>query len=281
MTIILYGLSPIQECRAQNDDQEEAINLIYRSTLIGGGAYSIRDTYLSPFEYTGFGIRLLDERSRMTRLMKGNLSNQQIIHIDFSSTDNPAETASEYAFMLDYSYGGHYHFRPLPQLKLLAGVQSNLHLGAIYNTRNGNNPVSAKAGLHLNFSGIADYRLRIGKQPLSLRYQADLPFVGCLFSPHYGQSYYEISLGNHDGLINFSHFGNYFVMKNYLTAELPLKPFTLRLTYLNSYYQTNIHSLKTQIKSHTLMIGFVKEIFSVQPKHLLKNKNNTYRRVYD
>lgn len=261
----------------------EVIDLTHHSSQIGIGWYSIRDTYLSPFEYKGKGVRILDERSRMRKQLKGRLSTQQLINIDFSDTDNPAETASNYTFMLDYSYGGYYHFKPLPQLRLLTGVQTDLHIGAIYNTRNGNNPVSAKAGAHLNLSGIADYRFRIGKQALSVRYQADLPFIGCMFSPRYGQSYYEISLGNHDGLANFTHWGNYFVLRNYLSAEIPLKPFTLKLTYLNSLYQTNVHSLKTQIKSNYLMIGFVREIFSLSAKQK-KNaaeKGIIYRTVYD
>lgn len=251
--------------------------------MVGIGHYSVRDTYLSPLEYTGSGVRILDERMRMTGFLNERVSTQQLVSIDLSSTDNKTETASIYTAMLDYAYGGHYHFRPLPSLRLLAGAQGNVYMGALYNTRNGNNPVSAKAGLGLNFSGIADYKFCVRQQPVSVRYQADLSLLGCAFSPHYGQSYYEISLGNRDGLMRFSHPGNHFVLKNYLTMELPLRPFTLRLTYLNSIYQTEFSSLKTRIVSNNFMIGFVKEIFSIPAKRNLNGSpaGVQYRRVYD
>ncbi len=255
------------------------VNFSYRSTLLGIGSYSIRDTYLSPEEYTGWGINLLSDLMKMTNKLKGKLSTQQLIMVDFASTKNNTETASDYYIMLDYGYGGHYHFKPISNLRLLAGMKANVNLGAIYNTRNTNNPVSAKAGVNLNFSGMADYKFHIGKQPLSIRYQMDMPFFGCMFSPHYGQSYYEISLGNHDDLVHVSSFGNLFAMKNYLTIEIPLKYFTIRTTYLNNIYQTDICELKTQIHSNSFMIGFVKEVFSM-PKGKKLNKEN-YRRVFD
>jgi len=280
----LSFLVPVGSCLAQDeDDQEPTVRLVYHSSLVGVGLYSVRDTYLSPFEYTGKGVRIVDERMRMTGCLDGKVSTQQLINIDFSSSKNLMETASNYTLMLDYSYGAHYHFRPLPKLRMLTGAQANLHLGAIYNTRNGNNPVSAKAGLNLNLSGIADYQFKIKQQPVSIRYQGDWSLVGGVFSPHYGQSYYEISLGNHDGLVRFTHPGNQLFLKNYLTVEVPVRFCTMRLTYLNSIYQTNVSALKTQIRSNTIMIGIVKEIFSMPAKKPIGKTMNgvNYRRVYD
>ncbi len=268
------------KARAQEPVTEPVIDLSYRSTLVGGGTYTLRDTYLSPLEYTGWGVRILSDQMKMTRMLQGKISTQQLINIDFSSTKNNTETASDYTILFDYSYGLHYHLKPLPRLSLLLGMQGNGLLGAIYNTRNGNNPVSAKANINLNISGIADYRFRIGKQPLSVRYQLDLPVAGCLFSPGYGQSYYEISLGNHDDLLHLSSFGKLFAMKNYVTVEVPLKPFTLRVTYLNSIYQTDVSQLKTQINSNSFMIGIVKEIFSV-PRGKDVLRGGKVRRVFE
>ena len=271
-------------CSAQQKAGEQPIDLTYKSTLIGGGTYTLRETYLSPEEYTGWGIRILNEQARNTSLLNGKMSVQQLSNIELSSSKNRMQTASFYHLMLDYRLGGHYHFKPIiPRLNLLAGTQANTLLGAIYNSRNGNNPVAAKAGVHLNLSGIANYSFKISRQPVSVRYQMDMPFVGAAFSPHYGQSYYEISLGNTDGLVHFASFHNHFSMKNYLTVEVPLNLTTLRVTCLNSLYQTNVNGLKTQINSTTFMIGFAREILFASPKRNKKQPADgiNYRGIFD
>jgi hypothetical protein len=262
-------------------ESETPTNLSYRSVLIGGGRYSLYDTYLSGQKtvYDGWAVRLLGDYMQMTGLLRGKLSSQHLIGVDFSSTKNPMETASDYGLFLDYSYGLHYHFKPLPALRLLAGAQLNANFGAIYNTRNGNNPVSPKIAANVAFSGLADYRFRIAKQDLTLRYQLDVPVAGCMFAQDYGASFYEISLGNNEQLFVFASFHNQLIMKNYLTLELPLPSVTLRVTYLHHIYRTDARNLQTHINSNTLMIGLVKEFFSIPGRKQLKS--NRYRRVFD
>ena len=68
-------------------------------------------------------------------------------------------------------------------LKLLAGGAVHGMSGFIYNTRNGNNPASAKADIDLNISAMAIYKLRVKEYPMTLRYQFTIPFAGVLFSP--------------------------------------------------------------------------------------------------
>ena len=53
----------------------------------------------------------------------------------------------------------------------------------IYNTRNGNNPASAKADIDLNISAMAIYKLRVKEYPMTLRYQFTIPFAGVLILP--------------------------------------------------------------------------------------------------
>lgn len=279
--LICLFLCLVLPLAAQSDRSNEPWSA-NEGTLLGIGGYNLKDTYLSPgknMNYTGPGIRILNERMRMTRLAQYNISRQQILNVDFASTYNPTETATDFAGFIDYSLGYHYHFRPLPDLKILAGASARAMAGFIYNTRNGNNPASGKADIDLNISVLGLYNFKMKDRTLTLRYQMEIPFAGVLFSPHYGQSYYEIfNLKNYDGVVQFNSFHNKFAIKNYLTVDIPIHNFTLRAGYLHSYYYTDVNNLQCHIISHSFMIGMVKEFISFGGKRL-KHKEQ-YRSAY-
>lgn len=193
------------------------------STMIDTGEYNIKDTYLSPLKYTGWGIRVLNERMKMASLANYHISRQQLFNVEFSSTNNPSKTAEGLAGFIDYTLGYHYHFPLTPNFKLLTGASVRGMGGFIYNTRNSNNPATAKVDLDCNLSALAIYRKTIKDYPLTFRYQVTIPFIGVFFAQEYGQPYYEIfDAGNGKGVILFNSFHNKFAIKNYLTADFPI-----------------------------------------------------------
>lgn len=252
-------------------------------TMIGFGSYNLRDTYLSPgtdINYTGWEVRVMNERIKMTRLADYNIARQQVINVEFGSTRNGAETASEYAGFVDYSLGYLYKFENLliPSLNVFAGATAKAAAGFLYNTRNSNNPVSGKADLDVNLSAMATYSFNISQMPFVLRYQTEIPMIGMLFSVHKGQPYYYLTQGDSDGVVCFSSLHNKFAMKNYFTIDIPICNFTVRTGYLNSIYRTNINGIKTHVISNSFMIGFVKEFVSFGGKKL--RNTESFRSAY-
>jgi hypothetical protein len=227
-------------------------------TLVGFGTSQIKDTYLSPFNYSGWGARILNER--MSLLCNRSFSRQQIINVDISSTKNPAENVNDFGAFVDYSLTYYYHIHASDNFRLLPGASVHLMSGFIYNTRNGNNPLSAKVDIDLGLSVIMLYTFRIKKYPLTLRYQADIPFGGVFFSPAYGISYYEMfNEGNTSDIIAFNSFHNKLVLKNYATIDIPVHGSTLRLGYLGNLYYSDTNQINTRILSNSFMIGWVKK----------------------
>ena len=239
---------------------------VIRSTMYGLGAVNLYDTYLSPMEYNGVQVRVLRESSRLTPWMDGKVSRQVMFQGHVATAENKAETASELAGMVNWNYALHYNFRCLDErLRWAIGPMAQIHGGFLYNTRNSNNPAQAKLYANLAASGMAIYHTPWKRVPITLRYQLDAPLLGLMFSPTYGQSYYEIfSLGHTDGIIHFTSLHNQPSLRHWLTADMKFRNFTLRLGYMADMQQSRIGGLRTHDYSHTFMIGLVKKLLPIE-----------------
>ncbi|MDR3269467.1 MAG: DUF3316 domain-containing protein [Tannerella sp.] len=264
---------------AAQTNAEETPYSVNEGTMIGFGGYNIKNSYLSfgdDIKYTGKGVHVLNERMRM---IHPRVSSQQMFHVDLSLCKNPAATISAMSGIVDYSHGYHYRFEPVPGLKLLAGTSLRGMLGIVYNTQTGNNPTAINADIDLNLSVAGIYTLRLRNYPLTLRYQVEAPLVGVLFSPNYGQSYYEIfGLGNMSDVIKCSSLHNKQALRNYLTVDFPVWTFTVRTGYLNNLYYTHVNKINVHHVSHSFTIGLVKEFIAFRGKQL--KKKHLYQSAY-
>lgn len=250
------------------EDTLSAQRYVMRSTLFGAGHSNVFETYLSPLEYTGPEVRFVHESMRMTRIMGGKVSGQSLFQISASSNENLSKTAEMYAGLVNWSYALHYQFRLNDRLKILFGPMLDLNGGVVYNRRNSNNPAQAKAYGGLGASGMVVYKFRIARYPLTVRYQANLPLAGVMFSPEYGESYYEIfSLGNGGKNVLFTSLHNNPSLRQMLTLDFPVGNTILRAGYVCDIQQAKVNNLKSHAYSHDFMIGFVRNVY------LLKGKN--------
>lgn len=216
------------------------------------GSANMYDTYLSPLEYKGFSIHLMYEQMRRTTWFDYKFYKQQIFELDLSKGDNPAKNVSEYWALLSYRIGGHYMMYNTDNFRLGLGGLWDINGGVLYNERNGNNPASARAYSNVNLSVTASYKLKWG----AVRWQIDSPFMGILFSPKYGQSYYEISLGNSVGLVNFASYHNQRALRNYISIDIPINKYTIRVGYMGSWYQTKVNEIQTHQYTNNFVVGF-------------------------
>jgi hypothetical protein len=264
-------------CTGAYAQSSPEIPLTYESSMAGIGTTSVYDTYLSPLEYQGVHIGMIYEQMNMTKLLNGRLLAQHLFNLEMADTQNPSGTAGNYSGNLEYAYGLYYRFKPMHKIQFFAGMQAGGLLGVVYNNRNGNNPVAGKVNLNLNISGMISYKFRIKNQSVQLRYQLNIPVAGCLFSPQFGQSYYEIGLGDHQGLLHFASLHNQRIMRNLFSLELPFNSTILRLSYMDWIYETQVNHLDTRIVSHSFYIGFSKNFYVVHEKDIKKN----YRYVFE
>ncbi|MBE6283629.1 MAG: DUF3316 domain-containing protein [Mediterranea massiliensis] len=244
-------------CTSLLHAQQEKQADVVRATLYGVGFSNILDTYLSPQEYTGIDFRISRESIRKSRWT--NITQQTFFQSNLSYTQNSAENNNTLSVLANWNYALHYHFPITDNFKLLAGGLLDLNGGFVYNMRNGNNPAQARLYANIGASGMALWNVKIKNYPIALRYQINLPLMGVMFMPEYGQSYYEIfSLGNADGVVNFTSLHNQPALRQMLTADFPIGKARMRFAYVWDAQQAKVNDIKVHNYSHTFMIGFVK-----------------------
>ena len=228
---------------------------------LGVGSTNILDTYLSQEKFHGVGLSFLTTSERFRDSCRWSREWQHQLH--GSTAKDRADNSSLLEGMYKFYYGAYYRLTtPGQPLQIHAGGLGNIGIGMIYDTRNGNNPVQARLGLQVMPSAKATYPLRLFRHAAMLRYQVDLPLVGVVFSPNYGQSYYELfSLGNYDHNIVPTTFISAPNFRQSLSLFYSFSPkFTMSIGYLGDYQQQRVNNLKQHIYNHVVMIGIAKTL---------------------
>jgi hypothetical protein len=156
----------------------------------------------------------------------------------------------------------YYNLQPIRHLRLQVGAAANAHLGGIYNMTSSNNPAQAYGSINIMPSATAAYDFNIGSQHFSARYELNLPLIGVMFSPNYGQSYYEIFCqGNYDQNIVPTTFISAPTFRQVASVDWHFSQrMSLRLGYLGNYQQSSVNNLKCHIYAHRIMIGLTRSL---------------------
>ena len=256
------------QAAAQETDSVASGRITTTAYMIGAGRSQVLDTYLSQEHFAGPGATFL---ATVRRQRPGSRWTTAMEHqADFSSTRDRSRQSRQLAGTYSFYWGRLYGWSLLgDRLDVRVGGMANANVGFIYNTTNGNNPAQARLSINIMPTAEAAYRFRVGRCRMAVRYGVQLPLAGLMFSPNYGQSYYEIfSRGDYDHNIVPTTFVCAPTFRQQLLADVNIGcRFTLRLGYLGDYQQADVNNLKSHIYSHRFMIGFVKrfKLISYRP----------------
>lgn len=240
--------------------------IITNTRLVGVGGVNILDTYLSPEKYRGTELRYISQtiREREGRHWMRLIEHQGYVSYSKNRADNGNEMAGTYNFSYGFLrnwtfFGG--------KLDVKAGGMADAAIGFLYNTKNGNNPAQARFNIDIAPVAIATYHFNVKQTPLALRYEVSSPLCGLMFSPNFGQSYYEIfSKGDYDHNIVPTTFVVTPSLRQMLSVDFTLKKTTVRVGYLGDWRQSKVNGLKFHSYSNMFMIGLTRRFKMIKMK---------------
>ncbi len=269
--LILCIVFPSRISRAEVTDKPRPVTSEYRLEIGKGTALS---TYLSPLKYSGQSYALSGQWSKVLPANKNHLTMTFNGGVAFQDMVNPAGTAKMLGINGRFSWGMDYRQRLPYNIQIAGGGRLGFNGGALYLTRNGNNPVSALASAGLSLDASISRHFNIGRLPILLRDEIMLPTLNAFFSPQYGETYFEIYVGNHKGLAHCGWWGNNFGLDNLLSATLDFGRTALEVGYRYSISTSRVNHLNTRIISHNFVIGVIPQGIG------LKNKRNANYSIY-
>ena len=281
--LILFSLGAlfsVVTSQAQTASETTVLRPVNSIYSIKAGSAHIKDTYLTPIRYSGWHVGFEYERMQAMKFNPERWVMQMKVGVNAERTLNPTKNHTMWNGELHFSWGMMHRWKLGNGLSAGAGGYAQLKAGCIYLDRSGNNPASAKASITVGATGYVAWKKEIAGLPVTFRYQASLAVVGAFFAPDYGELYYEIYLGNHNGLAHCAWWGNYLAFDNTLTADMQLGSTTLRIGYSGNYYNTNVNHTVTRTAFHCAVIGVGGEWISLNPKKSLSKATKIISATY-
>ncbi len=259
---------------------EKPLRPVTSAYMVEGGGAQLVNTYLTPLKYTGWSAAFNYERMQAMKFDPDDWVMRLTAGVTVNRTDNPARNASMWRLAGDFSWGMTMRWRLPHGITLAAGGSTGVDIGCLYNTRNVNNPVAVEAAWTVNATGYAAWNGRIGRLPVTLRYQPTLPVAGVFFSPEYGELFYEIYLGDNSGLVHFAWWGDYFRIENLLTADLHFGATSLRVGLRSNILSTEINHITTRVVTTSAVLGISGEWLSLTPGRRLDADTRVISALY-
>ena len=247
---------------------EQVLRPVLSAYTFEAGTAHAADTYLSPLHYSGWHAGVGYERMQAMAFNPDDWIMQLGLRGIVDRMANPARNAHMWNFEVDGRWCMMRRFRDVftPGLTLAIGPGTELRGGALWLSRNGNNPASAKGAWTVDLAVMGSYNIHIGKLPVTFRYECALPVAGVFFAPEYGELYYELWLGNHSGVVHTAWWGDYFRIDNYVTADLRFGGTTLRVGYRNDVTSTKSDDVVSRRITHTFTLGVATEWLSLSAR---------------
>lgn len=222
---------------------------------IEAGGLNSTNTYLNPLPFTGWSLGLFGGWGKEMKQNPEHLVMAFTADIGMSRGLNPAKSGQLLSATFHFGWGPAYRLKLPYNLTLTAGGALDLFAGINYLSLNSNNPVNIMAYTGIDVTTGLSETFKIGRLPVTIADRVSLPTLGAFFMPGYGETLYEIYLGNRSGLAHFGWWGNCFGINNHLSFTMHFGKRSLSVGYRLNVRTFHANNLVTQYVRNAFTIA--------------------------
>lgn len=246
------------------DTLPRPVTSVYRLEIGGGQALA---TYLSPLKYNGTTYAVTGQWSKAMVQNPQNLIMTFDAGVSFRDMSNESGMAQMLGVDGKFAWGIARRWQLPYDIQASAGGNMLINGGLLYLARNGNNPVAAHAYAGVGADLSISKRFKIGRVPTIVADRLQVPCIGAFFMPEYGETYYEIWLGNRRNLAHCGWWGNHFAIDNMLSLTLDLGRTALEVGYRYDMTTAYANKLDMRVSSHAFCIGVIPQGIGLKRKY--------------
>lgn len=254
LTLLVALVALSSPAKVSAEDADRPVTSVYAFEIGHARALS---TYLSPLYYDGMDYSLQGTWTKDFQRWSDRCVMRFEAGVDFQNLTNPTGNASMYDMTARFGWGLSWRHKFAGDWQVTVGPALDIFGGAMYAPRNGNNPVNALAQADIAVTAGLIRKMTWGRLPVRISDEVRIPTLGAFFCPGYGESYYEIYLGNHRDLAHFGWWGNAFGIDNLLSLRLDLGRTGLQVGYRFDLRSFNANHLDTRLLRHSFQIAVI------------------------
>lgn len=280
MAIGAVALLPLTVAAARPDTAAVVLRPVTSAFTIGAGTAHRADTYLTPLRYHGWMLALGYNRYQAPSFAPERWLMALDVDLTVDRTLNPVRNAVMWGADVEGRWSLLRRFDMSPAVTLAAGGATTLDVGALYLSRNGNNPVAARGSWTVDLGAAAIGRCKVAGVPVVGIYRATMPVAGAFFTPDYGQLYYEMYLGDTHGVVSPAVWGRYFRLDQQITVDVRFGGTALRLGYKVNIESTRANDIVTRRIGHMAVVGVAGEWLTLSSGRRCDRESRIIQAVY-
>ncbi|MCH5232829.1 MAG: DUF3316 domain-containing protein [Muribaculaceae bacterium] len=271
--LLIAILSPFKMSGEENLVEQRPIVGIYSLEI---GRRSVLATYLSPLKYSGSHYAASGYWTKAMPFNPQKAIMEFEASVEWDNLFNPVKTARMIGLDASFSWGLSWRKRLPMNFQITAGGAVEIRGGTYYLLRNSNNPVQVNASGSLDIVASLSKHFNISRLPVLITNRIRIPSLGIFFNPEYGETYYEIYLGNHSGLIHAGWWGNNFRIDNLLSVTLDFGKTAMSIGYRYNLYTQWANHLNTKVQSNSFVIGVVPGSIGLKKRRVSTTEDRIY-----
>lgn len=237
-------------------DCQRPITRVYSLELGSRNAYA---SYLAPASYSGFAAGLSGHFSKLMPFAPDKAMMSFRGSLSFMpSMPNKSKYASMMGLEADFSWTMMGFARLPHNIRIGGGGGVDLDAGGLALLKNSNNPAIPILDAGVCAEVFADWDFNIRRLPMRLSVNLRAPLLGAFFMMDYGETYYEIFVGNHSGIVHCGWPGNHRKFDLNTTLQMKFGNAGLEVGYRMRFNRATANNLCYRTLDNFFTVGLIK-----------------------